>query len=183
MQLEDKVRKIIEDECEDYFFGVADLSLAKKLIIEQNESLIAEYPKAISIGITIHHIIPEGLLRNNDSYTTNYNACDEINQQLNLITTHLSNLLHHEGYKSLPILVASKLDNQRIFSAFSHELVANLAGLGWIGKNDLLITPEVGSRVLWSTVLTDAPLKVTGKPLKEHNDLNNLKKIYSSMDE
>ena len=50
MQLEETLRKVIEDECEDYFFGVADLSIAKSLF-EQEE--FAEYPKAISIGITI----------------------------------------------------------------------------------------------------------------------------------
>ena len=33
------------------------------------------------------------------------------------------------------------------------------ANLGWIEKN-MLITPEVGVRVNWGTVLTDAPLNV-----------------------
>jgi epoxyqueuosine reductase QueG len=46
----------------------------------------------------------------------------------------------------------------------SHKIAANLAGLGWIGKNCLLITPEYGPRVRLATVLTDAPLK-TGKPI------------------
>jgi len=44
---------------------------------------------------------------------------------------------------------------------------AHLAGLGWIGKNCLLVTPEEGPRVRWTTVLTDAPLQVTGKPMEE----------------
>ena len=35
---------------------------------------------------------------------------------------------------------------------------AHLAGLGWIGKNCLLLTPEFGPRVRFTTVLTDAPL-------------------------
>ncbi len=50
---------------------------------------------------------------------------------------------------------------RKIFGAFSNELVANMAGLGWIGNNGLLITPGVCSRVFWGMVLTDAPLKVT----------------------
>lgn len=161
MQLENMIRKVIEEECEDYFFGVADLSLAKKLMNGQEGSLIVEYPRAISIGITMPPLIPSKLLRNNKSSKENYNDYHEMIQRLNLITRHLSNLLKHEEYKSLPILIASNLDDQRIFSAFSHELIANLADLGWIGSDGLLITSEVGSRVLWGTILTDAPLKVT----------------------
>jgi epoxyqueuosine reductase QueG len=40
--------------------------------------------------------------------------------------------------------------------------------LGWIGKSCLLITPDMGPRVRWATVLTDAPLIKTGEPMPEH---------------
>jgi epoxyqueuosine reductase QueG len=50
---------------------------------------------------------------------------------------------------------------------FSHKMAAHLAGLGWIGKSCLLITPQVGPRVRWVSVLTDAPLEVTGEPMVE----------------
>ena len=46
-------------------------------------------------------------------------------------------------------------------------MAARQAGLGWIGKNCLLITPDNGPRVRWTTVLTDAPLNVTGTPMKD----------------
>ena len=49
---------------------------------------------------------------------------------------------------------------------FSRKLAAHLAGLGWIGKSCLLVTPDNGPRVRWVTVLTDAPLKPTGLPMK-----------------
>ncbi|UCG16502.1 MAG: epoxyqueuosine reductase, partial [Phycisphaerales bacterium] len=55
----------------------------------------------------------------------------------------------------------------RFCAAFSHKLAAHLAGLGWIGKSCLLITPEVGPRVRWTTVLTDAPLATTGEAMDE----------------
>jgi len=38
-------------------------------------------------------------------------------------------------------------------------LVAHLAGLGWIGKSCLLITPQYGPRVRLASILTDAPLE------------------------
>lgn len=163
MQLEDMLREIIEEECEDYFFGVADISLAK-LPVEYEEPLMAEYPNAISIGLTIPPLVPVELLEKSKSSKINYNDYIGLIHQLNVITTCLSHLLQHEGYRTLPIHIADKSDDQRIFSGFPHELVANLAGIGWIENDNLLITPEVGSKVLLGTVLTDAPLKVKDAP-------------------
>jgi len=47
----------------------------------------------------------------------------------------------------------------------SHKAAAKTAGLGWIGKSTLLVTPEFGPRVCLATVLTDMPLPV-GRPMK-----------------
>ncbi len=48
----------------------------------------------------------------------------------------------------------------------SHKAVATLAGLGWVGKCNLLVTPEYGSAVRLVSVLTDADLP-TGEPVAE----------------
>lgn len=40
-----------------------------------------------------------------------------------------------------------------------HKTIANLAGLGWIGKHNLLISSEYGSAISMCTVLTNAPLQ------------------------
>ena len=47
-----------------------------------------------------------------------------------------------------------------------HKTVATRSGLGWIGKNALLITSEYGSAVRISSVLTDMPL-ITNNPINE----------------
>lgn len=39
-----------------------------------------------------------------------------------------------------------------------HKTIAIMAGLGWIGKNNLLVTKEYGSAVCMCTILTNAPL-------------------------
>lgn len=54
----------------------------------------------------------------------------------------------------------------RELGLFSHKLAAHLAGLGWIGKSCLPVTPEAGPRVRWASVLTDAPL-AAGEQLEE----------------
>lgn len=40
-----------------------------------------------------------------------------------------------------------------------HKTIAGLAGLGWIGKHNLLVTEKYGSAISMCTVLTDAPVK------------------------
>jgi len=54
--------------------------------------------------------------------------------------------------------------NLRLMTPFSHKKAAVLSGLGWIGKNALLVTPEFGPRVRLATVLVGAKLPA-GKPV------------------
>jgi epoxyqueuosine reductase QueG len=151
MQFEDMFRKTIEDECEDYFLGIADLSLSKNTRIKQYGSLIAEYPRAISVGVTLPYTITDELLT--DKITAVY---DETNCKLKTITAHLGRLLQNEGYKVFSVHKAESMNDRTFISL--HKLVANMAGLGQIEKNSL-ITPEVGHRVNWGTLLTNAPLE------------------------
>lgn len=51
-------------------------------------------------------------------------------------------------------------------TAFPYKTSATRAGLGWVGKCALLVTPEYGSAVRLTAVLTDAPL-VPGEPIQE----------------
>ena len=47
---------------------------------------------------------------------------------------------------------------------FAHKTAATRAGLGWIGKTALFVSPEFGPRVRLSTVFTDLPLRA-GTPV------------------
>ncbi len=44
----------------------------------------------------------------------------------------------------------------KLYSLFNHKMAATSAGLGWIGKNGLLINIDHGPRLSLVTVLTDA---------------------------
>ena len=57
-------------------------------------------------------------------------------------------------------------DETELLAPFSFKYAATRAGIGWIGKNDVVITPGYGPRVRLSAVLTDAPLSF-GKPITE----------------
>jgi len=151
MELGYNIRTIIEENCEDYFLGKADLSLTDQIVTEPYTSLIAIYPRAISIGITLpHNITKERLINGNLNY-------DEFNNKINNITSNLCDLLDCGRYKALAVPKSRNINNE-IFSSL-HYMAASNADLGWIEKN-MFITPEVGVGVNWGTVLTDAPLDV-----------------------
>jgi epoxyqueuosine reductase len=163
------IKDLAETEGAD-FFGIADLTPARAAILAQGGSMIAEFPHAISIGITLLHSIVDQLpQRAQRAVASNYlhHSYDVINQRLDLLASQLSSALQRQGSRALPIPSSRRVDDARLCGAFSHKLAAHLAGLGWIGKSCLLVTPEVGPRVRWATVLTDAPLSATGEALKE----------------
>jgi epoxyqueuosine reductase len=168
MDLNRKIKKISETWGAD-FVGVADLSAAHDAILEQGGPVIAAYPRAVSVGIgLLHNIVDQLPNRANRAVAVSYqyHSYDLINQRLDLLISHVSRLLQREGHRSLPVPASKRVDEERICAAFSHKMAANLSGLGWIGKSCLLVTPEMGPRVRWATVLTDAPLKATGKPIE-----------------
>ncbi|AIS33017.1 MULTISPECIES: hypothetical protein [Methanobacterium] len=148
MKCENVIRNVIETECEDYYLGMVDLSRVENILVEKYGSLIAEYPRAISIGVTLPYLTPEELSKNKKQ------PYDVTNCQLKSITSHLSKLIEERGYQALSIPKAREI-NEGSHVSF-HEAVAYLADMGKIEKN-LLVTPEVGSRVNWGTVLTNAP--------------------------
>ena len=150
------------------YFGVANLNDAKNFIKKQGGISVNEYPKAISLGITLLDSIVDDLpKRFENSLAVNYkHSYDIINLRLDLLASRLASMIQKEGYKAFPIPASERYDNERICAVFSHKLAANLAGLGWIGKNCMLITPESGPRVRWTSILTNAPLNPTGSTMK-----------------
>lgn len=168
MRLE-RIKELAESWGAD-FFGAADLGPAHDAILAQGGPAVAEYPRSVSIGIGLFHAIVNQLPRRAEravAISYRHHCYDMINLRLDFIASQLSSVLQREGYRALPVPASRRVDPERICAVFSHKLAAHLAGLGWIGKSCLLVTPEVGPRVRWATVLTDAPLHVTGQPMDE----------------
>lgn len=164
------IRKLALEEGAD-FYGVADLAPARDFIQDQGGDEVASYPLAISLGIRIMDSIVDQLPnRQERAVAVNYrhHGYDIINRRLDLLASRLGSLIQKERYRALPIPASERYDDQRICAVLSHKLAAHLAGHGWIGKSCLLITPKVGPRVRWTTILTDAPLTITGKMMDEH---------------
>jgi epoxyqueuosine reductase len=152
------------------YFGIADLLPAHDAILEQGGIDVAEYPRSISIGIALFHPIVNQLSRRHErAVAVSYRShCyDIINFRLDQLISRIASVLQRGGHKALPVPASKRVDDEQICASFSHKLSAHLAGLGWIGKNCLLITPDSGPRARWATILTDAPLSTTGRPMDE----------------
>jgi len=167
MKMNNKIRKILKSQFVDYI-GFADIRLYKKELIEYGGSIVENYDSAISIGIAIPDSIVDFLpyrKDNNVSCEYKIHGYEVLNQRLNLIASLVSSFLNQRNYKTLPIAVAERTDEENAVSTVSHKMIAHIAGLGWIGKNCLLITPEHGPRVRFISILTNAPLKTVNDPV------------------
>jgi len=111
---------------------------------------ISHLPRAVSIGVN-------GNLRESNL---------ELLRHLQRI---LSDLLRRRGYRFFCIPPDSDRITDtfisRLYPLFTHKIAATCAGLGWIGRNGLLISPSYGPRLALATVLTDAPL-VADSPIE-----------------
>ena len=167
MPIEDDLRAAAMSLGAD-LYGIADLRPYEVEMVEQGGEMVSGYPYAISVGIrlldTIVDQIPNRSLR---AVRVSYRShtYDVVNARLDQISSLLAGRLQREGYRSMPVPASDRIDDQRICAMFSHKMAAHLAGLGWIGKSCLLITPQYGPRVRWTTVLTDFPFSRTGTPV------------------
>lgn len=71
----------------------------------------------------------------------------------------LASEIQEAGFGALPIPASQVLDLESQTAHLSHKHVARLAGLGHIGRNNLLVHPLLGARFRLVTVLTDMPLE------------------------
>ncbi len=153
------------------YVGVADLAPAWRFVEKQGGKVVAQFPRAISVGLVMPLAIVDRLyLQEDRAVLLAYrgHCYDVLNARLDQIASRLASSLRHMGYRAFPVRASGRpLTNlEGLQGAFSHKLAAHLAGLGWIGKSCLLVTPEVGPRVRWASILTDAPLPA-GQPLAE----------------
>lgn len=142
--------------------GIADLDPLRDLEVNP-PGLLKGFTRAVSIAVRLPVAVFEQIKdRPTPLYVSVYQTA---NRMLDEIAFKTSVFLQNDGYLSLPVPASQVLDRKNWTAAISHKAVARMAGIGWQGKNLLIITAKYGSRVRLVTVLTDAPLKVDG-PVK-----------------
>ena len=153
--LSSEIAQLLENRAA--LFGFADM---ESLLSERFEGLT----RGISIAVRLSDRIVDELKSGpTNVYAYHYHA---VNRYLDDLAIRVMHLLQGAGYQCLPIPSSQTIDRKRHLGHISHKMVATRAGLGWIGKSALLVTPDLGPRVRFVSLLTNAPLQV-GKPVEE----------------
>ena len=132
---------------------VVDIS---KLSAKENRG----YSIAILIGIVlspsyIARLSKENILDSSE-FSQKENAVDKLGEWT-------AEFLKAKNYKAFSqsernLSLHGLYDEATKTTPLPHKKIAILAGLGWIGKDNLLVTQEYGSALCMCSVLTDAPL-------------------------
>lgn len=157
MNIIDKINNICEDNTTLY--GYASIEDYQNYMVDE----LKGYSHAIVIGINIPDKIIDKLDTSSGEleYRNSYN---KINERLNHVTKAIEKSIIEEGYDAKAVNASYIIPDGKLYGELSHKMIANLAGLGWIGKSCLLITPHYGPRVRWATILTNLDLQVTNNP-------------------
>ncbi len=130
----------------------------------ETEELTADLNFAVSIAVRLSKkVLDEITDKPTKLYFHHYK---QANNLLDHIAMRLANFIQQQGYNALPIPASQIVDWQKQTAHLSHKRIAHLAGIGWLGRHNLIVHPEYGSQIRLVTVLTDMPLSVD-KPLKK----------------
>lgn len=146
-----KIQQILS-EVPDVIYGYTDISYSP-FSKEYKRALVlaVPYEKQLTLGNYTEERFEESIL----------NA----KSKLEIILKDIENVLKEECIKYYIPPVAQQ-NEEDLLAVFSFKYAAVNAGLGWIGKNDVLITEKYGPRVRLSTILVDYPFE-TGRKITE----------------
>ena len=138
-------------------FGVADLDRVRA-DTDLLDACYDNFTRGISVGARLDAAVLAGIT---DGPTIEYSReYQRVNKVLDSAAEALESSLNSEGSRALRIPASEVTDWEKLRGHLSHKLIGRYAGLGWIGRNILLVNPEFGSQVRYVTVLTDAALDI-----------------------
>lgn len=119
------------------------------------------FPSAILLGITLS---PEYIQQMHESNQINEDEFHAKERITDTLADNLADYVSAQGYSAFSqsennLGLTGGYNEETKHSLLPHKTIAGLAGLGWIGKHNLLVSPEYGSAISICSVLTDAPLQ------------------------
>jgi epoxyqueuosine reductase len=154
--LNDELQSFLKSNGAD-LAGFADL---KEIDLDSRDG----FPYGISIAVALNPQVMSAIIK---GPTAEYYAeYKRVNDFLDELGQKTAQWLINKGYKAKARPATFEENKANLAAKLPHKTAATRAGLGWIGKSNLLITKKYGSAIRLVTVLTDAPV-TAGQPINE----------------
>lgn len=138
--------------------GVADIGELPQRHCSISPKTREGLDRAVSVAFHLSDKVLEDIIDGPTKlYFFHYQRVNVFLDELGLKITHF---IQSGGWDALPVPASQITDWEKQRAHVSHKHIAVRAGLGWIGRNNLLVSPQFGSRQRLITVLTDMPLRV-----------------------
>lgn len=172
IQLENEIKSILTGH-QVSFIRFVDVSFFSA---RQNRGL----PNAILFGIALSPLYLQEVASTQDYVKTmieqNKMESDELyltELKTDSISNQIAEKLVSEGFNAYAhsddnLIATGVFDGMYEETPLPHKTIATLSGIGWIGKNNMLVTPEYGSTLCLGVVLTDMPLRTTRQEIVEN---------------
>ncbi len=155
-------------------YGIADV-IAMRSDFFFPSYLTARMDRAVSLGIRLL----DGVLEEIQGKPTRlyYHHYRQTNILLDHISLKVASFIQREGFQTLPIPASQIIDWEKQRGHLSHKEIAKQAGLGWIGRNNLLVNPQFGSRLRFASILTDMELSPDAVIFKDCEECEECLKV------
>ena len=127
---------------------------------------LAKYSHAVTLMFRLSDAIVEEIDgAPTYAYFQHYRAANALLDRCALLTCES---LRRAGANAYPIAASQSVHDRGdpYTGIYQHKSAAVAAGLGWIGKSALFVSPVFGPRVRLATVLTDMPLPAGPPPME-----------------
>ena len=136
-------------------FGVAEV-VSLREIFDLAPKTRDKFDRALSLGKRLNDSVLDDIADHPTSlYFHHYR---QVNAFLDRGALLLADRIQRMGGAALPIAASQIIDWQKQTAHLSHKHVGVAAGVGWFGRNNLLVNEMFGARFRLVTVLTDLPL-------------------------
>ncbi len=143
-------------------FGIADVSdPLLRAEFQVGDEVRMKVRRAVCLGVGLSRLVLSDI--QTEPTRLYYHHYRMANMFLDQLAFSVAGWIEGQGFLSAPIGASQIVDWQSQSAHVSHKKLGILAGLGWIGRNNLLVSRAFGSQFRLVTVLTDMPLK-TDKP-------------------
>ena len=151
----------LRELCDLDLLGVAEVRGVKEQICGLPTGIVEALPFAIVGAVRVSSAVLETLYDGPNAVY--YHHYRQLNFHLDRAALRLAREIERRGYPALPVAASQVVDWETMRGHLPHKELGRLAGLGWLGINNLLVTPDFGAQVRLVSVLTSMPL-TPGRP-------------------